>query len=254
MAALLEVEELDAGYGRLGVLHGLSLHVAAGELVAVLGPNGAGKSTLLRAISRVGADRTAGTVRFDGRDLAGVRPERIARLGLAHVAEGRRLFTELSVEDNVRLGAFGRPRAEVEAALAEAFERFPQLAARRASVAFALSGGEQQMLALARALASKPKLLMLDEPSTGLAPQIVSRIFDIVAALRDAGTAVLLVEQNAYLTLRYADRAYVLEHGAIALGGSAAELTSDPRVREIYLGGSTDDAAPRAGGGERHPN
>jgi branched-chain amino acid transport system ATP-binding protein len=239
--ALLEVEALDAGYGQLAVLRGVSIHVAAGELVAVLGPNGAGKSTLLRAISRLEATPSAGHVRFDGHDLARVRPDRIARLGLAHVPEGRQLFTELSVEDNVRLGAFGRPRAEVDAALAEAYERFPQLAARRSSTAFALSGGEQQMLAISRALASRPKLLMLDEPSTGLAPQIVGQIFDIIGSLRASGTAVLLVEQNAFLTLERADRAYVLEHGAVALSGTAAELARDGRVRAVYLGGSTDE-------------
>ena len=240
MSALLEIEHLDAGYGRLAVLHDVSLTVSAGELVAVLGPNGAGKSTLLRAVSRLEADRTGGSVRFDGRDLAHERPDRISRLGLAHVPEGRQLFTELSVEDNIRLGAFGRPRAEVDAALAQAYERFPQLEKRRGSTAFALSGGEQQMLALARALAARPKLLMLDEPSTGLAPQIVRQIFDIIAALRDDGTAVLLVEQNAFLTLQRADRAYVLEHGTIALAGTAAELANDGRVREVYLGGSTE--------------
>jgi branched-chain amino acid transport system ATP-binding protein len=239
--ALLEVDSLEAGYGGLRVLRDVSVHVGAGELVAVLGPNGAGKSTLLRAISRLEAAVTGGRVRFAGRDLARERPERIARLGLAHVPEGRQLFTELSVEDNVRLGAFGRPRAEVDAALAEAYARFPQLAARRASTAFALSGGEQQMLALARALASRPKLLMLDEPSTGLAPQIVKQIFDIIASLRESGTAVLLVEQNAFLTLERADRAYVLEHGTVALEGTAAELARDGRVRAVYLGGSTDE-------------
>jgi branched-chain amino acid transport system ATP-binding protein len=240
MSALLEIEHLDAGYGRLAVLHDVNLSVNAGELVAVLGPNGAGKSTLLRAISRLEAERTGGTVRFDGRDLARERPDRISRLGLGHVPEGRQLFSELSVEDNIRLGAFGHGRAEVDAALAQAYERFPQLERRRRSTAFALSGGEQQMLALARALAARPKLLMLDEPSTGLAPQIVRQIFDIIAALRDDGTAVLLVEQNAFLTLQRADRAYVLEHGTIALAGTAAELANDGRVREVYLGGSTE--------------
>ncbi|MBD5633073.1 MAG: ABC transporter ATP-binding protein [Candidatus Eremiobacteraeota bacterium] len=241
MTPLLEVSQLDAGYGRLAVLRDVSIRVDAGELVAVLGPNGAGKSTLLRAISHLEADRTGGSVRFDGRELARERPEQIARLGLAHVPEGRQLFTELSVEDNIRLGAFGRPRSQVEAALSAAYERFPQLEKRKTSTAFALSGGEQQMLAIARALAAAPKLLMLDEPSTGLAPQIVRAIFDIIAGLRERGTAVLLVEQNAFLTLQRADRAYVLEHGTIALAGTAAELSRDARVREIYLGGSTED-------------
>jgi branched-chain amino acid transport system ATP-binding protein len=240
-APLLAVDNLDAGYGRLAVLRDVSIRVDAGELVAVLGPNGAGKSTLLRTISNLDADRTAGRIRFDGRDLARERPERIARLGLAHVPEGRRLFTELSVEDNVRLGAFGRPKADVDAAVARAYDLFPQLASRRTSTAFALSGGEQQMLALARALASQPKLLMLDEPSTGLAPQIVRTIFDIIARLRENGTAVLLVEQNAFLTLERADRAYVLEHGTVALSGTAADLKRDRRVRDIYLGGSSEE-------------
>jgi branched-chain amino acid transport system ATP-binding protein len=242
MTPLLEIAGLDAGYGRLGVLHDIALAVLPGEFVAVLGPNGAGKSTLLRAISRFDATRTAGSVRFDARDIVDVRPDRIARLGLAHVPEGRQLFADLTVEDNIRLGAFGRRGAAVRAALAEAFERFPQLEKRRRSTAFELSGGEQQMLAIARALASKPKLLMLDEPSTGLAPRIVGQIFDIIVALRDAGTSVLLVEQNAFLTLARADRAYVLEHGRIVLEGAASELARDDRVRAVYLGGSTGEA------------
>ena len=241
MTRLLDVASLVAGYGRLGILGGVSIHVDAGELVAVLGPNGAGKSTLLRAISRIDdATRTSGTVTFDGASIDDARPERIAALGLAHVPEGRHLFSELSVEDNIRLGAFGRPRAFVARALAEAYERFPQLEQRRTSTAFALSGGEQQMLALARALAAKPKLLMLDEPSTGLAPLVVGQIFEIIAGLRASGTSVLLVEQNAFLTLKVADRAYVLEHGNIVLEGTGDELARDDRVRRIYLGGSSE--------------
>jgi branched-chain amino acid transport system ATP-binding protein len=238
---LLEVDGVHAGYGKLAVLHGVSLNVGAGELVAVLGPNGAGKSTLLRAISGFDATVTAGRVRFADADLAGRKPEAIARTGLQHVPEGRQLFTELSVDDNLRLGAYGRPRADVERAAAALYERFPALAARKTATAFSLSGGEQQMLAIARALMASPKLLMLDEPSTGLAPQIVADIFRIVGELRAAGTAVLLVEQNAYLTLEHADRAYVLENGAIALEGRAADLARDPRVQAIYLGGATDE-------------
>ncbi|MBD5605794.1 MAG: ABC transporter ATP-binding protein [Candidatus Eremiobacteraeota bacterium] len=241
MSALLDVASLDAGYAGLGIVSDVSLEVGAGELVAVLGPNGAGKSTLLRAISGIEATRTGGSVRFEGRDIGGMRADRIAKLGLVHVPEGRQLFTELTVDDNIRLGAFGRPRAFVERALGEAYERFPQLEARRTSTAFALSGGEQQMLAIARALASEPKLLMLDEPSTGLAPRIVAAIFETIADLRKRGTSVLLVEQNAYLTLRVADRAYVLEHGRIVLSGPAAELANDARVRAIYLGGSSEE-------------
>jgi len=239
--ALLEVEAVHAGYGKLAILHGVSLHVAAGELVAVLGPNGAGKSTLLRAISGFDATLTAGHVRFAGADLAGRKPEAIARTGLQHVPEGRQLFPELSVDDHIRLGAYARPKAGLEARAAEVYERFPALAARKSATAFSLSGGEQQMLAIARALMAEPKLLMLDEPSTGLAPQVVADIFRIVGELRAAGTAILLVEQNAYLTLAQADRAYVLENGAVALAGTAAELARDPRVQAIYLGGASDE-------------
>lgn len=236
--ALLSARELCAGYEGLAVLRGLSLDVARGELVAVLGPNGAGKSTLLRAISRVAATVTRGTLYFDGTDLLRMRPEAVVRAGLVQVPEGRELFAELSVDDNLRLGGFVRSAAEREARAAELYERFPALAARRTANASSLSGGEQQMLAIARALMTQPKLLLLDEPSTGLAPQIVTRIFEIVSALRGDGTAILLVEQNARLALRYADRAYVVEHGAVALHGTGGELERDERVRAIYLGGS----------------
>jgi branched-chain amino acid transport system ATP-binding protein len=235
---LLSVRDVHAGYGALDVLRGVSLDVDRGELVAVLGPNGAGKSTLLRAISRMEADVRSGTIVFDGHDL--VRASTIAgvRNGCLHVPEGRQLFTELSVDDNLRLGAYTVDRATLDADVAAVYARFPALAQRKAQTAFALSGGEQQMLAIGRALMARPKLLMLDEPSTGLAPQIVAQIFDILADLKRAGTALLVVEQNAYLTLQHADRAYVLEGGAIALSGTASDLAADPRVRAIYLGGS----------------
>jgi branched-chain amino acid transport system ATP-binding protein len=239
---LLEVRDLHAGYGALDVLRGITLQVDEAEIVAVLGPNGAGKSTLLRTISRIDATVRSGTIVFDGRDLVRASTVQGVRYGCLHVPEGRQLFTELSVDDNVRLGAFSTDRSTLEADLAAVYERFPALAERRAQTAFSLSGGEQQMLAIGRALMAKPKLLMLDEPSTGLAPQIVEQIFGILADLKRAGTAVLIVEQNAYLTLQHADRAYVLENGAIALSGSAAELTADPRVRAIYLGGTTDES------------
>jgi branched-chain amino acid transport system ATP-binding protein len=240
-APLLEVRDLHAGYGALDVLRGIDLTVGAGEVVAVLGPNGAGKSTLLRAISRFDTAVRSGTIRFDGNDLLRCTTERTVRLGCLHVPEGRRLFTELSVDDNLRLGAFttARTRSSVDADLAAVYDRFPSLAARRRQTAFALSGGEQQMLAIGRALMAKPKLLMLDEPSTGLAPQVVERIFSIIADLGRSGTAVLLVEQNAYLTLQHAARAYVLEGGAIALSGTAHELRDNARVQDIYLGGTT---------------
>jgi branched-chain amino acid transport system ATP-binding protein len=235
---LLEVRDLHAGYGALDVLRGISLDVDRGELVAVLGPNGAGKSTLLRAISRMETDVRSGTIAFDGHDLTRSSTEAGVRFGCSHVPEGRQLFTELSVDDNLRLGAYTVDRRTLDADVAAIYERFPPLAQRRTQTAFALSGGEQQMLAIGRALMARPKLLMLDEPSTGLAPQIVEQIFGILADLKRAGTALLVVEQNAYLTLRHADRAYVLEGGAVALAGTAAELAADPRVRAIYLGGS----------------
>jgi branched-chain amino acid transport system ATP-binding protein len=235
---LLEIRDLHAGYGALDVLRGISLDVDRGELVAVLGPNGAGKSTLLRAISHLEADVRSGSIAFDGHDL--VRASTIAGVsfGCLHVPEGRRLFPELTVDDNLRLGAYTAERRTLDADVAAIYERFPSLAQRKSQIAFSLSGGEQQMLAIARALMARPKLLMLDEPSTGLAPLIVAQIFDLLADLKRAGTALLVVEQNAYLTLQHADRAYVLEGGTIALAGSAAELAADPRVRAIYLGGS----------------
>jgi len=239
-APLLDVRDLYAGYGKLDVLRGVSVTVGYGELVAVLGPNGAGKSTLLRSISRFEATITAGTVTFDGRDLVVTAPQALVGDGLAHVPEGRQLFTEMSVDDNLRLGAYSRRDRGIEPRLESMYARFPALAKRKNASAFSLSGGEQQMLAIGRALMAQPKLLLLDEPSTGLAPQIVETIFSIIAELRAAGTAILLVEQNAYLTLKHADRAYVLENGSIALEGTAAALAGNPRVQAIYLGGAPD--------------
>jgi len=238
---LLDVTDLHAGYGTLDVLRGVSISVDSGELVAVLGPNGAGKSTLLRAISHYSATVKSGTIVFDGMDLAKGRTERGVALGALQVPEGRMLFTTLSVEDNLLLGAFSTNRKAMKSDLAAVYERFPVLHERRAQTAFALSGGEQQMLAIGRALMARPKLLMLDEPSTGLAPQLVTQIFEILNDLRRDGTALLLVEQNAFLTLQHADRAYVLEGGVVALSGTAEELRADDRVRDVYLGGSTDD-------------
>ena len=234
---LLEVRDLHAGYGALDVLRSVTIAVDRGELVAVLGPNGAGKSTLLRAISHLDADVRSGTITFDGHDLVRASTVEGVRFGCLHVPEGRQLFTELSVDDNLRLGAYSVDRRTLDDDVAAVYARFPALAERKMQTAFALSGGEQQMLAIGRALMARPKLLMLDEPSTGLAPQIVAQIFAILADLKRNGTALLVVEQNAYETLRHADRAYVLENGTIALAGTAAELTADPRVRAIYLGG-----------------
>ncbi len=234
--ALLAVRGLRAAYGALEVLRGIDLDVHAGELVAVLGPNGAGKSTLLRTISRIGPAIRGGTIAFDGTDLAGASTERTARLGALQVPEGRQLFARMSVDDNLRLGAF-TARARLGQKLAAIYDRFPALAARRSQAAFTLSGGEQQMLAIGRALMAEPKLLMLDEPSTGLAPQIVEQVFALARELTLEGTALLVVEQNAAIALRHAGRAYVLENGTIALHGTADELRGDARVQAIYLGG-----------------
>jgi branched-chain amino acid transport system ATP-binding protein len=239
---LLDVRDLHAGYGALDVLRGVDVNVDHGELVAVLGPNGAGKSTLLRTISRTETNVRSGSIDFDGHDFTRASTVQTVRFGCLHVPEGRQLFTELSVDDNIRLGAYTADRSTLEADVTAVYGRFPALAERKAQIAFSLSGGEQQMLAIGRALMAKPKLLMLDEPSTGLAPLIVEQIFGILADLKRAGTAVLIVEQNAYLTLQHADRAYVLEGGEIALAGTAAELKADPRVRAIYLGGAVDES------------
>ncbi|TAM77760.1 ABC transporter ATP-binding protein [bacterium] len=238
---MLEVRGLCAGYGELGVLHGVDLRVGAGEMVAVLGANGAGKTTLLRAISKVEAAPRAGSVVFDGVDLASLAPQRIVRLGLSQIPEGRQLFGELSVDDNLRLGAYRRGRTERDESLRRAYALFPSLATRRANPAASLSGGEQQMLAIGRALMARPTLLMLDEPSTGLAPRVVEQIFAILARLRSEGTGILLVEQNAFLALRYADRAYVMAEGGVALEGSARDLAADESVRRIYLGAALDE-------------
>ena len=238
--ALLEIRGLVAGYGAIEVLRGVDLDVRAGELVAVLGPNGAGKSTLLRTISRYGTVLRGGSIIFDGADLRRTTTERTVQLGCLQVPEGRQLFGTMSVDDNLRLGAFSTRRTGLTAELSAIYERFPPLANRRDQPAFTLSGGEQQMLAIGRALMAKPKLLMLDEPSTGLAPQIVEQIFALASELARNGTALLVVEQNAFLTLRHADRAYVLEGGTVALSGTAAELARNARVQAIYLGGSPD--------------
>jgi len=230
---------VHAGYGALNVLRDVTMHVDAGEFIAVLGRNGAGKSTLLRAIARIEARVRSGAIVFNGRDLTHVAVERIARLGCSYVPAGRALFTDLSVDDNLRLGGYSRSRRDAKAAVEEVYARFPALGERRNQPAFVLSGGEQQMLAIGRALVAKPALLMLDEPSKGLAPLAVERIFTMLSDLVRAGTALLVVEQSVDLVLRYADRAYVFENGAISLSGPARDLRNDSRIGEIYLGGGT---------------
>ncbi len=237
MSTLLEVRDLKVFYGKIEALHGVSLRVDEGTIVTVIGPNGAGKTTLLGAI--MGLLPCAGAVRYAGADLMQTKVEsRVAR-GVSLVSERRELFGELSVEDNLRLGAFHRVRHGERGAdrdLAGVYARFPRLRERRAQLAATLSGGERQMLALGRALMAKPRLLMLDEPSLGLAPKLVREIFRIIAGLRDTGASILLVEQNARAALQVADYGYVIETGELALEGSSAELAQDPRVIESYLG------------------
>ena len=208
---------------------------ASGELVALVGANGAGKTTLLRVLSGV-QPAARGSVRFEGADVTHVSPSRRVRMGIVQVPEGRQVFGPMSVEDNLRLGAFVRPAREAAGGLERVFAMFPILAAKRRQTAGTLSGGQQQMLAIGRALMARPKLLLLDEPSMGLAPRIVAEIFSIIRSLRDAATTILLVDQNARAALAIADRAYVLEVGRIALSGSGAELLDNPRVQQAYLG------------------
>jgi branched-chain amino acid transport system ATP-binding protein len=232
---MLSIEHLRSGYGRIEALHGVSLEVRAGEIVALLGANGAGKTTLLRTISGV-QPATAGEIRFEGERIDRMPAHRRVPLGIAQVPEGRQLFTPLSVEDNLRLGAWTRASADIGTELARIFAMFPMLAALRHTAAGALSGGQQQMLAIGRALMSKPRLILLDEPSMGLAPILVDQILAVVAELKKSGMTVLLVEQNAGAALAIADRGYVIETGRITVSGNAAMLLADPRVQSGYLG------------------
>jgi branched-chain amino acid transport system ATP-binding protein len=236
-APLLQVDALHAGYGRAEVLAGVGLEAAAGSVVAVVGPNGAGKSTLLNAL--MGVLPARGEVRFDGEPVQRLSLEQRVQRGIALVPETRALFATLPVADNLLLGGYRlrrAPRAEQAARLAEVYALFPRLHERRAQAAGTLSGGERQMLAIGRALMGAPRLLMLDEPSLGLAPLVVREIFRIIERLRESGVTILLIEQNARAALAVADHAYVLETGAIALSGRASELAADPRVIETYLG------------------
>ncbi|WP_326638723.1 ABC transporter ATP-binding protein [Streptosporangium sp. NBC_01755] len=235
MTAALAVTGLTAGYGSLIVLRDLTFHVDPGEIVVILGANGAGKTTTLRALS--GEIPAEGTIELADRQVGGLRADQRARLGIGHVPEGRGTFVDLTVEENLRLGAYHRPAREVPGAMERWFEVFPQLAERRGQLAGSMSGGEQQMLAVARALMGAPKLLLLDEPSMGLAPMLVAELFRNLAEMnRRTGTAMLLVEQNAELALSIADRAYVLEHGRIVSTGTAEELRGDDSIRRAYLG------------------
>jgi branched-chain amino acid transport system ATP-binding protein len=230
---LLRIAGLSTGYGKIGVLRGIDLTVGASEVVALLGPNGAGKTTLLRAVS--GLLPWSGGVNFDGRDLSGAGPRETAKAGLAHVIEGHRVFTQQSVLDNLRLAAYDLPRGERSARVEEAFGFFPEIAEKRHERAVALSGGQQQMLAVAQGLVRRPRLLMLDEPSAGLSPVLVDRVFVVVRRLRETGTAVLLVEQLIEKALALADRVYALARGAIVLEAKTDEVDLPRRLEQAYF-------------------
>jgi branched-chain amino acid transport system ATP-binding protein len=232
---MLEVANLKSRYGRIEVLHGVSIEVREGEIVSLIGSNGAGKTTFLHALSGV-QPISGGTIRWQGRDISSVAAHLRSRLGVAQVPEGRQVFGPLSVEDNLKLGAWARRDSEIAADLDGIYRMFPVLAEKRGIAAGSLSGGQQQMLAVGRALMTKPKLLLLDEPSMGLAPMLVDQILNSVAGLPKLGITVLLVEQNATAALAISNRAYVLETGKIMLSGEAAALAADPRVTQAYLG------------------
>jgi len=232
---LLEVKGLEVGYGGIRAVKGIDLEVREGELVCLIGANGAGKSSTLRAICGILRAR-AGTVRYAGVDTAASAVHELPRKGLVMVPEGRGIFAQLTVEENLSMGAFTRADNGIARDLERQYETFPRLKERRTQTAGTLSGGEQQMLAIGRALMARPKLLLLDEPSMGLAPMLVAKIFDIVREISQQGVTILLVEQNARRALEAADRGYVMESGSVTLAGNAAQLLVDPRVREAYLG------------------
>lgn len=235
-APLLTVRDLRAGYGAIDVLHGISIEVARGEIVTLIGANGAGKTSTLMSISRVLRLR-GGSIAFDGRDITDLKPDEVVRLGLAQVPEGRKIFPRLTVGENLEMGAYIRhDAAEIEADREHVFRLFPVLKERLAQLGGTLSGGEQQMLAIGRALMSRPTMLMMDEPSMGIAPILVARIFEAVKELRAGGMTILLVEQNARAALKLADRGYVLETGRVVMSDSGAKLLASDRVREAYLG------------------
>jgi branched-chain amino acid transport system ATP-binding protein len=239
---LLSLDGLTVRYGEIEALHGLTLAVEAGEVVTLLGANGAGKSTTLRAISGL-QKPAAGEVVFDGRSIAGLAPEAAVKLGIAHVPEGRRIFPGLSARENIMLGASNRGRiakAKLISESDEMFDLFPDIRPFADALGWTLSGGQQQMVAVARGLMAKPRLLLLDEPSLGLAPVIVQKVFSIIGEIRRRGTTVLLVEQNARMALSVADRGYVLETGRLAVSGKPGELWSNDEVRAAYLGGRID--------------
>ena len=236
MDTILKVDDINVFYGSIHAIKGISFEVKQGEIVTLIGANGAGKTTTLQTISGLLHSRT-GSILFNNENLGGIPAHKLVSKGLAQVPEGRRVFLQMSVEENLEMGAYVRPNSEVDDSIAAVYEQFPRLKERRKQVAGTLSGGEQQMLAMGRALMSKPKLLMLDEPSMGLAPILVEQIFDIIQSLHKAGTTILLVEQNAQMALSVADRGYVLETGRIVNSGTGIDLLSDESVKKAYLGG-----------------
>ena len=232
---MLNVEHINVYYGQIHAIKDVSFEVNEGEIVSLIGSNGAGKSTALKTVSGLLRSHT-GSITFLGQDISKVEAYRLVAQGLAHVPEGRRIFLQMTVEENLQMGGYTAGK-EIDARIADVYQRFPRLKERRNQIGGTLSGGEQQMLAMGRALISAPRLLMLDEPSMGLAPILVEQIFDIIRELHEAGTTILLVEQNAEMALKVADRAYVLESGRIALSGTGAELAQSDAINKAYLGG-----------------
>ncbi len=234
--ALLEIKDLEVNYGVIKAIKGVSFDVNEGEIIALIGANGAGKTTILHTITGL-IQAKKGSIVFDGKELTKTPPHKIVSMGMAHVPEGRRIFQQLSVLENLKLGAYTRKdKSKIASTLKMVYERFPRLEERKNQVAGTLSGGEQQMLAMGRALMSKPRIILMDEPSMGLSPLLVSEIFDIIKVINESGTTVLLVEQNAKKALSIADRAYVLETGKITLSGDAKDLINDESVKKAYLG------------------
>ena len=236
MGTILKVDNINVYYGAIHAIKGISFEVNEGEIVTLIGANGAGKSTTLQTVSGLLRSRT-GSIEFNGENISHVPAHKLVYRGLAQVPEGRRIFLQMSVEENLEMGAFTQKNAGIDADIESVYEQFPRLRERKKQIAGTLSGGEQQMLAMGRALMSHPKLLMLDEPSMGLAPILVEQIFDIIRQLHKNGTTILLVEQNAQMALSVADRAYVLETGKITLSGTGKELAESDEVRKAYLGG-----------------
>ena len=232
---MLTVNNINVYYGNIHAIKGISFDVNDGEIVTLIGANGAGKSTILKTVSGLLRART-GDILFEGQDIHATAPHKIVGLGLAHVPEGRRVFARMTVEENLEMGAFTQPTGSVDDSLANVYERFPRLKERRRQVAGTLSGGEQQMLAVGRAMMTRPKLMMMDEPSLGLAPLVVKDIFSIIKTINRQGVTILLIEQNANMALKIADSAYVMETGHITLSGSGAELLQNEGVKAAYLG------------------